>query len=169
MIIKSFEINKKVKILLNINIYLIYGENTGLKKDIREAIINTKSEKNEKVEILSFYENDIISDDRNFYNSLYSGSLFSNKKIITVNNGTDKIVKYVENLLNENFKNVLLIIYSDILQKKSKLRNLFETHTETLCIACYLDGNKDLESIAINELKCKKIINFNVFILRVSF
>ena len=42
MIIKSFEINKKVKILLNTNIYLIYGENIGLKKDIREIIINTK-------------------------------------------------------------------------------------------------------------------------------
>jgi len=36
MIIKSFEINKKIKNLLTINTYLMYGENIGLKKDIKE-------------------------------------------------------------------------------------------------------------------------------------
>ena len=116
MIIKSFEINKKVKILLNIDIYLIYGENIGLKKDIRETIINTKGEKNEKTETLTFYENDIINDEKDFYNAIYSGSLFSNKKIITINNGTDKLTKHIEYLLNKNPENIILIIYADILQ-----------------------------------------------------
>ena len=157
MIIKSFEINKKVKILLNIDIYLIYGENIGLKKDIRETIINTKGEKNEKTETLTFYENDIINDEKDFYNAIYSGSLFSNKKIITVNNGTDKIVKYVEILLNENLKNILLIIYSDILQKKSRLRNLFEINKNISCIPCYLENERDLQNIIIDELKKNNI------------
>ena len=157
MIIKNFEINKKIKNLLSINIYLIYGENIGLKKDVRELIINAKSEKNEKAEVLSFYENDIVGDDKNFYNAIYSGSLFSKKKIITVNNGTDKIVKYIENLLNKNPENILLIIYSDILQKKSKLRNLFEINKNTICIPCYLDSERDLQNIIIGELKKNNI------------
>ncbi len=67
----------------------MYGENIGLKKDIKESIINTKTEKM-KNRSLTFYENDMLGDENNFYNAVYSGSLFSNKKIITVNNGTDK-------------------------------------------------------------------------------
>ena len=155
MIIKSFEINKKIKNLLSINIYLIYGENIGLKKDIRETIVNAKNK--EKSEIISFYENDILSDDKNFYSTIYSGSLFSDKKIITINNGTDKIFKHVENILDDNPENVLLIIYSDILQKKSKLRNLFEINKNAVCIPCYLDNERDLQNIIIDELKKNNI------------
>ncbi len=155
MIIKSFEINKKIKNLLSINIYLIYGENIGLKKDIRETIVNAKNK--EKSEIISFYENDILSNDKNFYSSIYSGSLFSDKKIITINNGTDKIFKHVENIFDDNPENILLIIYSDILQKKSKLRNLFETNKNAVCIPCYLDNERDLQNIIIDELKKNNI------------
>ena len=72
----------------------MYGENVGLKKDIRDLIINTK---NQKAEYITFYENDILSNEENFYNSFYSGSLFSNKKIITINNCSDKIIKHIEN------------------------------------------------------------------------
>ena len=157
MIIKSFEINKKIKNLLTINTYLIYGENIGLKKDIKESIVISKTEKNEKIESLTFYESDIISDENNFYNAAYSGSLFSNKKIITVNNGTDKITKHIENLMDKNPDNIILIINSDILQKKSKLRNLFETSKNTICIPCYLDSERDLQSIIFSELKKNNI------------
>ena len=38
MIIKSFEIKKKLENFLNNNFYLLYGENNGLKKDIRDLI-----------------------------------------------------------------------------------------------------------------------------------
>ena len=82
MIVKSYEINKKTKDISSINTFLLYGENIGLKKDIRELIINTKNKKDEKAEFISFYENDITSDEKRFYSSVYSGSLFSSKKII---------------------------------------------------------------------------------------
>jgi DNA polymerase III subunit delta len=154
MIIKSYEVNKKDKIISNNNFYLLYGENVGLKKDIRDLIINTK---NEKAEYVTFYENDILSDEENFYNSFYSGSLFSNKKIITINNCSDKITKHIENIFDKNLEDVLLIIYSDILQKKSKLRNLFEKSKKAICIACYLDNERDLQNIMINELNKSKI------------
>jgi len=55
-------------------------------------------------------------------------------------------------------KNVFLIIFSDILEKKSQLRNFFEKNLKTLCIPCYLDGDKDLEIIARTELKKSNII-----------
>ena len=78
MIIKSYELQKKVSNFLKYNYFLLYGENFGLKKDIKDLI---KAKINdEKVEILSLYENEIIDNEENFYNAAYSGSLFNNKK-----------------------------------------------------------------------------------------
>jgi len=51
-----------------------------------------------------------------------------------------------------------LIIFANVLEKKSKLRNFFETNLKTLCIPCYLDNDKDLEIIAKAEFKKNNII-----------
>ena len=80
MIIKSYEIKKNKLNLLKNNFFLLYGENLGLKKDIKDFITNEVKQKNNKVEILSLYENEIINNEDNFFNSIYSGSLFSQKK-----------------------------------------------------------------------------------------
>ena len=162
MIIKSYEIQKNPSNFLKYKLFLLYGENNGLKKDIRESIKKIVSQQDTNIELLPLYENDIISNEENFYNSIYSGSLFSDKKIITINNGTDKIIKQVEDIANKPQENVFIIIFAHILEKKSKLRNFFEKNPKTLCVPCYLDNSKDLQIITLNELK-KKLIN-NTFI-----
>ena len=157
MIIKSYEIQKNLSNFLKYNFYLLYGENNGLKKEIRESIKVTIKRKDSNLELLSLYENDIISNKENFYNSIYSGSLFSKKKIITINYGTDKIINVIKDVVDKYPENILIIIISDILEKKSKLRNFFETNIKTVCIPCYLDGEKDLQIIAKTELKKNNI------------
>ena len=151
MIIKSYEVKKNISNLLKYNFFLLYGENFGLKKDIKEIIKIAVKQKNDNLELLSFYENEILDNEENFYNSFYSGSLFSNKKIITIFDATDKIIKKIDNIYDECDENVFLIIFSGILDKKSKLRNAFETNKKTFCIPCYLDSQKDLEIIAQSE------------------
>ena len=158
MILKSYEIQRNPSSFLKYNVFLLYGENNGLKKDIRESIKIVVGQQDANIELLSLYENDIIDNEENFYNSIYSGSLFSNKKIITINNGTDKIIKQINHIVDRYPENVFLIIFSDILEKKSQLRNFFEKNLKTLCIPCYLDGDKDLEIIARTELKKSNII-----------
>ena len=153
MITKSYEIQKNPFNFLKYNLFLLYGENNGLKKDIKELIKITLNKKDSSTELLSFYENDIIDNEENFYNSIYSGSLFSSKKIININSGTDKIIEQVKNIVDGFPENVFLIIFSDILEKKSKLRNFFETNNNTLCIPCYLDSDIDLKAIAETELR----------------
>jgi len=153
VITKSYEIQRNPSNFLKYNLFLLYGENNGLKKDIRESIKKIVSQQDTNIELLPLYENDIISNEENFYNSIYSGSLFSNKKIITINNGTDKIIEQIKDIADKYPENVFLIIFADILEKKSKLRNFFETNIKTLCIPCYLDSDKDLEIIAKTELK----------------
>ena len=157
MIIKSYEIEKKITNLIKLNLILLYGENNGLKKDIKEIIIRNFKKEKDHIEFLSFYEDEIIQNEENLHNSIFSGSLFSNKKIITINNATDKILKQIEKIIEKDPKNIMLIIFSQILEKKSKLRNLFEKEDTTICIPCYLDNEKDLENIIYNELKKNNI------------
>ena len=157
MIIKSYEIEKRLPNLSKYNLFLFYGENIGLKKDIRNKIKIGMNEKEVNLEFLSFYENEIIDNEDNFYNSIYSGSLFSNKKMITINNGTDKIIKFIEDIYIKYPENLILIIFADLLEKKSKLRSFFEKNTTAVCVPCYLDNNRDLENILTSELKKNNI------------
>ena len=84
MIIKSYEVKKDKANFTENNFFLLYGENFGLKKDIKKFVTTEIKKKNDNIEMLSFYENEILDNDNNFYNSAYSGSLFGDKKIITI-------------------------------------------------------------------------------------
>ena len=158
MIIKSYEIEKNKSNFLKCNFFLLYGENQGLKKDIRKFIKTAIEEKNNDVEILSLYEDEIINNEENFYNSVYTDSLFKNKKIITIHQSSDKIIKKISDIYEKYPENVFLIIFSEILEKKSKLRNFFETTKKAVCIPCYLDSEKDLRIIAQLEFKKNNIM-----------
>mgnify|MGYP000042949213 CR=1 FL=1 len=158
MIAKSYEIEKKTSLLLKYNFFLIYGENIGLKKDIKEKIVNEIKKRNSDIEVISFYENEISENEDNFYNTIFSGSLFSSGKIIIINNSTDKILKQIENIEGKKTENISFIFLSNILEKKSKLRNFFEKNLKTLCVACYLDSLRDLTIIASQLFRENKII-----------
>ena len=101
MIIKSYEIKQNKSNLLINNFFLLYGENLGLKKDIKDFITTEIKQKNDSIEILSLYESEILDNEENFYNIVYAGSLFSNKKIITIYTATDKIIKKISDIYNK--------------------------------------------------------------------
>ena len=52
MIIKSYEVQRKILSLKKYNLFLLYGENLGLKKDIKKFIKEALSEKDKNIEIL---------------------------------------------------------------------------------------------------------------------
>ena len=158
MIVKSFEVPKKSTNFSKYNFFLLYGENTGLKKDIKDVIKIAIEKKDHSTEILSLYENEILDNEENFFNLIYSGSLFSNKKIILIFNATDKIIEKISSTYDRCPNDVFLIVFSEILEKKSKLRIFFETNEKTICIPCYLDNEKNLEIIAQSELRKNNIV-----------
>ena len=123
MIAKSYEIQKSLTNFLKYNFFLLYGENEGLKKDIKNLILNNLKAKDANIENLILYESEILDDKDNFFNSIYSGSLFSNNKLISINNGSDKLVKYIENITDKKPENVFFIIFAEVLEKKSKFCN----------------------------------------------
>ena len=151
MIVKSFEINK-----INIsktNFFLFYGENEGLKNEI----INSKFKNKYLGNIFRYEEKEILSEKDSFFESILTKSLFEKEKLIIVSRATDKITNIIKEIFDKNLEDVKFIIISEILEKKSKLRNLFEKDKNVICIPFYSDNNQTLNSIAQTFFKENKI------------
>jgi DNA polymerase-3 subunit delta len=85
-----------------------------------------------------------------------SDSLFGEEKIIVINRASDKIVKIINDLTEKN-TTTSIIINSEILEKKSKLRSLFEKEKKLICVAFYPDNEQTLSKLAYNFLKENKV------------
>ncbi len=148
MIIKSFELNK-----INFfkgNIILLYGKNNGLKQEIINKLIKNKTE-------ISFYdEGEILEIQNNFLENIQNKSLFEQEKTIIVKRASDKIYKIIEKISSLNVEDKIIIL-SDNLEKKSKLRSLFEKDKDLLCIPLYPDNFQTLSKLASNYLNQKNI------------
>ena len=157
MIYKSFIVEENIN-LLEDNLSLIYGENLGLINDIKKKII----EKNSKTTILRLYQNDILSNKNLFLNEIFSISLFEEKKIIFINDATDKILNILTSNL-DNLNNNKIYLFAGMLEKKSKLRNFFENENNVSIVPCYKDNDHTLKNVILKSLKeYKGLNNFNL-------
>ena len=84
MIIKSFIVEKNISSLDNFNAVLFYGENIGLKDDLKKIIKSY----NKDYEYIPLHQNDIIKDPDLLNEQVFNISLFSKKKIIFINDFT---------------------------------------------------------------------------------
>ena len=153
MIIKSFELEKLKS--LDRNIHLIYGINEGIKQDI----INNFYVKKFSGEILKYEENEILNNKDEFLSSLKNKSLFQTEKLVIISRATEKLIHLVSELLEIEVIEYKIIIKCSNLEKKSKLRNLFEKDNKLICTPVYEDDNRSLSSI-INNFLTKH--NFNL-------
>ena len=149
MIIKSYEIEK---INLEFNQFILfYGKNEGLKS---EATNNLNKKKN----IISTYEEKEILDNQNYFlENILTKSLFEDEKIILIKRATDKILKIIEELDYKNLEGISIIINTDNLEKKSKLRSFFEKNKKYVCVAFYPDTNQTLSKLTYSFLKEKNM------------
>ena len=151
MILKYFELNKLN--LNNTNFLLFHGKNEGYKNEEIEKI----SEKLKR-KIVSYDEKQVINNTVEFFEDNLNKSLFESKKIILINRCTDKIYKIIEELTDRNINDIIFILNSDVLEKKSKLRNFFEkSKTQLVSIAFYPDNFDTLFKIAQKTFKEKNI------------
>ena len=89
MILKSFIIEKNISILDKYSFTLIYGENIGLKDDIKIEIKKFFKE----YEQINLVQNEILKNEELLNEQLNNISLFSKKKLIFINEVSDKIKK----------------------------------------------------------------------------
>ena len=151
MIIKSFELTKIKS--YNFSLCLLYGNNEGIK----EQIINEYFLKNFEGDVFKYDEIDLINDKEEFNSKLFNKSLFEENKIIIISRTSEKILHIIEEILEKDLTGIKLIIKSQSLNKKSKLRNLFEKEKNLICVPVYEDDSRILTSIIQNFLKENKI------------
>ena len=120
MIYKSFLIEENIGNLKN-KIILFYGENLGLKNDFKKLL----KHKNRDNEIISFDQEQIIKNSNTLLNEVSNISLFE-KKIFFIHDVNDKILEILKNVIKD-FDDQEIYLFANMLDKRSKLRNFFET------------------------------------------
>ena len=147
MLYKSYLIEQNIKIL-NKNFILFFGEKLGIKNELKKKI---KIE-NKNAEIITFYQEEIVKNNHLLHNEINNISLFESEKIFIIEHANDKIFELIKEL-SANGPTQKIYIFSDLLDKKSKIRNYFEKSENLGAVACYLDNEISIKKIIINALK----------------
>ena len=151
MIVKFYNLKKSLE--KEINFYLLYGKNTGLIEDTINNILKPNFSKN----IFYYDELEILSNLDSFKEKIFNISFFENDKLIIINRVSEKLLKIIQELIEQKTKDLKVIIKCGALEKKSKLRSFFEKNNETVIVPFYEDDNQTLMIIAQKFFKEKKI------------
>ena len=148
MIVKSFLFEKFDH--KNYKFFLLYGKNNGLKNDLIKTLVTQQVYKE------NYYENEILENLDNFFNSILSQSFFEKEKIIIIKKTTDKMMNVIKEIIAKSLNDLKIILDSDELTKKSKIRQFFEKNDKVICTPVYEDNYKSLNIIIKNFLNEKK-------------
>ena len=147
MIIKSYLLEQNIEKLLEGH-FLFYGLNLGLKNDFKEKIKTL----NKKNEVLIFNQEEILKNSESFLGEIKNISLFQKEKIFIIDQINDKFLEIFETN-SEIIEEQNIYLFSENLEKKSKIRNIFENSKKKIIVPCYED----------NELSIKKIIQEKLY------
>jgi len=150
MIVKSYELEK---VKTKNSFFLFYGENQGYKNEI----IKNKFQIKYKGSTYNYDESEVLVNKENFFNSILSKSFFEKEKLIIINRVTDRILSIIEELMEKKFEDVVVILNANILEKRSKIRSLFEKNKEAISVVFYEDNGQTLSGIANNFFRLSKI------------
>ncbi len=139
MILKSFLVEKDLSIIDKYFITLFYGENIGLKDEIKKKI----REKFKNYEQINFNQDEIIKNEA-LEEQIYNVSLFSKNKVIFVNEISDKIRKKIIEIAENPQDSIKIFLFAENLERKSTLRSHFEKNKNTSIIPCYQDNQRTL-------------------------
>ncbi len=132
---------------------MIYGKNHGL----QNQIVNNHLVNNFDGQIDKYEENEFIFNSEVIITGLMNRSLFEDKKILIISRSSDKIFNLIEELSSKNLLDIKIILKSDDLDKRSKLRSFFEKGKSIVAIPTYEDNERNLYSVVINFLNEHKI------------
>ena len=148
MIYKSYILEQNLNSIKDCKFFLFYGENIGLKKEFKKKIKQQYS----KVDFINLFQDDILKNKEILINEVANKSLFKENKIIFIQQANDKILEILENV-SEKLDNERIFIFSDVLDKRSKLRSFFEKNKSFGLTACYNDNEISIRKIITTSLK----------------
>ncbi len=147
MIYKSYLVENNINIIKE-NLVLFYGENSGLQDDFKKLLkIQNKNSK-----VLIYDQDDILKNKNEIFNELLNFSLFEDRKTYFINQTNDKIIDFVEELKN-SIQQQTIYFFSDVLDKKSKIRSYFEKEKGCAIVPCYEDNEIGIKKIISERLK----------------
>ena len=147
MIVKHFELKKKIND--KINFFLLYGSNTGLIEETLDKIIKPNFSKN----IYLYDEKEILVSENDFKERIFNKSFFEEDKLIIINRCTDKILNLIKDVVEKKVEDLKIVMKSDVLEKKSKLRIFFEKNANTIIVPFYEDNHQTLLFFAQNYMR----------------
>ena len=148
MILKSFLVEKNISIIDDYFATLFYGENIGLKDEIKHKI----KEKYKNYEQINFNQDEIIKNYEVLEEQIYNVSLFSKNKVIFINEISDKIKRKIEEITEKSQNNIKIFLFAQNLEKKSSLRSHFEKDKNIGIIPCYQDNHRTLSEYLKKKL-----------------
>lgn len=155
MILKSYIVEKNLNSIFSFKAVLLYGENGGIKEDIKKEI----KERNKAEKIINFFQEDLVKNKDILSHEINNTSLFQDKKIIFLHEITDKLFDEISESLSDIKDETKIFIFSNLLDKKSKIRSFFEKEKNLGIIACYQDNERSLSEYI--RLKLKNINGLN--------
>ncbi len=161
MILKSYLVEKDITLLDKYFITLIYGENIGMKDDIKNEIKKFFND----YEKITFTQDEILKDYRILNEQVDNTSLFSQKKIIFISEISDKIKDLISEILENRKSDIKIFLFAQNLDRKSAIRRNFEKNKEVGIIACYQDNERTLSDYVRKKLEgytglSQQMINF---------
>ena len=133
---------------INKKLFLFYGENFGLKKQFREQI----KKENKNAEFIYFTQDEILKNEDIILNEIMNTSLFQKEKVFLINNSNDKLLNFL-NSIETRLTDKKIYLFSELLDKKSKLRSYFEKSNSSAIIPCYADNINDIKKLILIRLK----------------
>ena len=164
MIIKSFLIEKDLSLTDNYNLLLFYGENIGLKDEIKSKL----KKKHSSFEQITFVQDEIIKNEKLLYEQINNVSMFNDSKLIIINEVSDKLFPKIEVLLEKLPNHILLILFAQNLEKKSKIRSHLEKDKKGGVVPCYQDNQRTLSEYVRGKLKDYSGISQDIINLLIS-
>ena len=127
--------------------FLFYGENEGLKKELKDNIKKINKDK----ETISFFQDEIIKNNNILVNEVINKSLFDKQKVIFIDQVNDKILDVLE-IVSDSIDEERIFIFASVLDKKSKLRSFFEKSKNYGICPCYQDNEITIKNIITKQL-----------------
>ena len=138
MIYKSFIIEKNISAISE-NLVLIYGENIGIKNEIKKEI----KKKFKEFEILLFNQEEILKDSTLLFNEVNNISLFEKGKIILDGQEINKVsLKSLRNKISLVSQDVIL--FDDTVENNIKYANLDAKDSQIKDRRCFLTPGRPI-------------------------
>lgn len=133
---------------------LIYGPETGLIKERSKNIAQTVvTDLNDPFNAVTLACDAVFEDPASLPDEAHALSMMGGSRVITIQDGTDKISETVKEYLKNPSPDNLVIIEAGDLKPKSKLRALCEKNENAAALPCYIEEDYNIAGLIRQILK----------------